>query len=398
MPNAWQINCLRARMRSLEAEIRRVAEKDHPYPEPDVIYNALVSVVRSRIDLFEEALDLFLGSEEYERDLQATFGTVARDLQRVAEEFSLADRVDSARIPFELLRALSWAANILLDENCRTVVRLDTTYTYTISSCRQRFEGLGWTDHWDASVNTDRFTVLVLGFPSSDANSILLHALAAHEFGHRFIPRYKSSLLALRDRLAQDVKGEYGEQLKDYLLDNVVKREGVARGDAYEESRKLVEARLLKLGEYWLSEILSDLVAARLVGPAFLPALDRILLGLGRPSPTHPPGHLRKHLVREYLGKLFPELVEDSIWMPFFSQHEDLALSRATDEQGQGDAWQPLYQVGERMCRLGLEPISSILETCPCTFEKVQQYALAKPAASNRRGERVSESDEAVSA
>src|SRR3954452_11729790 len=231
MPTQWQIECLRARIRSLDSEVKRVKEKDHPYPEPDTIYRALIEVIRSRALLFEEAVDLFSDPED-ERDLNASFSSVAKDLQRVAEEFSLADRVDSARIPFEILRALSWVANSLLEENCRTVVRLDTVNNYTISSCRRRFEDLGWGDHWESAVNESSgqlTTVLVLGFPSSDANSILLHALSAHEFGHQIAHKHSVELGALRDQMVIEVKREYNQQLQEYVQDNVVKRGGLGK-------------------------------------------------------------------------------------------------------------------------------------------------------------------------
>src|ERR1044072_6213635 len=124
MPTSWQIESLRARIRSQEAEIKRVAENDHPYPEPDIIYKALLKVVQERKKHFDEAIGLWCTEEaielysDYQRDriLQGPFDTIVRDLQRIAEVFSLADRVDSPRIPFEILRSLSWVANSILNE------------------------------------------------------------------------------------------------------------------------------------------------------------------------------------------------------------------------------------------------------------------------------------------
>src|SRR5437588_2200540 len=117
MPTAWQIECFRDRFRSLELEISRVAEKDHPYPEPDTIYDALKEVLKSRLLHFNDVVENFeLGDPESERKLQGELDTIADQLDYVAEVFSYADRVDSARIPFEILRSLSWLASNLLNE------------------------------------------------------------------------------------------------------------------------------------------------------------------------------------------------------------------------------------------------------------------------------------------
>ena len=147
MPTSWQIECLRARIRSQAAEIKRVAEKDHPYPEPDTIYRALIRVIKERSEVFEDAVDLWYSGEDVElrspaerdRALQAPYTKIVTELKRISEVFGLADRVDSARIPFEILRSLSWVANSLLNEHCPTIVRLDTVYNYSIVSCRRRF-------------------------------------------------------------------------------------------------------------------------------------------------------------------------------------------------------------------------------------------------------------------
>ncbi len=362
MPTSWQVDCLRARIRSLDKEIKRVAEKDHPYPEPDSIYNSLQAVVKSRSDYFDEAAELLS-----ERELQAVLNTVSTDLQRVAEEFSLADRVDSARIPFEILRSFSWAAKLLLGEECSTLVRLDTTYSYTISSCKRRFEDLGWSDYWHAKDSN----ILVLGFPSSVASSILLHSLAAHEFGHQFLYKFASEVNGALDSAILEVKREYNERLQEYVLDNVVKRERVPVQDAYEESRKIVEARLLKLGKNWLGEVFADLVAVRLVGASFLPAFDRMVFDVGRPSSTHPPGYLRRQMVGQYLLRIMPELMQDPIWKPFFDQGARMGDRR---DKGQRDEWSPLYQIGEKICLLSLERLAAIVESCPCTFRELPQF------------------------
>src|SRR2546422_3471399 len=110
----WQLESLQSRIRSLEAEILRVSNKDHPYPEPDAVYKTLLGVVRARAKRLEEVWQLDSPDIRGDRRLKGISSNLAKDLQRVAEVFSLVGRVDSARIPFELLRPLSWVAGELL--------------------------------------------------------------------------------------------------------------------------------------------------------------------------------------------------------------------------------------------------------------------------------------------
>src|ERR1035438_3869116 len=185
MPTSWQLECLKARIQSLDREIKRVADKEHPYTEPDTIYRALFRVLDSWGTHFDEARDLV--PTDTDSMLDPVFKRVAIEVDKVFRVFGLADRVDSARIPFEILRSLAWAATELLDEQCKIVVRLDTAYNYSITSFRRMFEQLNWGKFWaeTAENHSDseprKSTVLVLGFPSPDASAILLHALAAPE-------------------------------------------------------------------------------------------------------------------------------------------------------------------------------------------------------------------------
>lgn len=376
MPTTWQIECMHARIRSLESEILRVKEKDHPYSEPDIIYRALLEVLKSRSDHFEDARELFADESE-RRSLQASFDEVALDIQRIFEVFSYADRLDSPRIPFEILRSLSWAARSLLGEDCKAVVRLDTAYNYTIVSCRRKFAELGWERYWNRSVkevdnDKDRpSTVLVLGFPSPDASAILLHALAAHEFGHEIHFHYASALDDTRDRGLAKAKKQFNDEIQEYILDNTRRREGVGQGDAYEASSERAEAQLLKISESWLAEIWSDLVAARLVGPASLAALDRILLNSSEPCESHPPLALRRRLVRTYLQERLPQVAKDDVWTRVLWGPQngdgggaDPPLLR------KNDPLKTLYMVSEYVCASSLNDVAKIIEAVDCPLDR----------------------------
>jgi hypothetical protein len=480
MPSPWQIECLLMRMQSLRTEILRVKYKDRPYAETDILYDALVAVIDSRRIKLEKAIRVYsLSSEPLPYDV---FKTVARDLETVFRFFSYADRVDSPRIPFELIRSLSWVANHLFDERCYSVVRLEPEYNYSILSCRREFEKKGWQQYWRESVNKnlqkqsrralfftaddistaarlisalksrsdllsrhllgqiskeavrlldecekpsqpakalvsvlvddlnevllkgplyegERFinvrlseeakrqsklslrgerlvrlnrmlmdetypselpTVLLLGFPSSDAGSTLVHALAAHEFGHEFAHIFRDDLNGVHEFIVTEVKNRYHAKLEDYLAGLVFKLKGENRDDVYEKGRKNVVARLNTIAENWLKEIFSDLVAARLVGPAFLAAFDRIILGHGKASENYPPAYLRRRLVHEYLKRILPKIVEDKVWEQLFSDNHD--FSGSDDE---------IYWVMEHVFETVIPEIDLILQKIASPLMKV---------------------------
>ncbi|MDX6529496.1 MAG: hypothetical protein QOH41_1786 [Blastocatellia bacterium] len=314
-------------MDSLRNEILRVKNKDRPYTETDIVYDSLVSVIESRRNLVVRAKKLAAAKGTVID--QAVFNHRAKDLETVFQVFSYTDRVDSPRIPFEVLRSLSWVANKLFGEQCYTVVRLEPKYNYGILSCRREFEKNGWGKYWQyadegqhdsLSIQNGQAppNVLLLGFPSPDAGSTLVHALAAHEFGHEFAFKWNNDIKDVREAVVTAVKGSYNVDLQDYLWGIITRREGESQDDVTEKARRYIFALIDKITSGWLSEIFSDLVAARLVGPAFLAAFDRIIIGHGKAGETHPSASLRRSLVRRYLKDFLPEVISDPTWAHLF--------------------------------------------------------------------------------
>jgi hypothetical protein len=356
MPTLWQIDCLRARIVSLRRDIERVSQKDHPYPEPEIIYGALIKAIDARSNHFEDAVSNYsLDSPSGAPKLHETFESVSHDMQEVARVFNWAARVDSPRIPFEILRSLSWAANDLLGTKCSAVIYLNPEYDYTIISSRQVFDEMGMAEYWDearmSSSEDQAGTVLLLGFPSPDAGSTLLHALAAHELGHEVWFKFNDRLGQICERRIMKAKQDFNPELQDYLSHWAYKREVVSKGEAYEAGRINVSVWLEEIAENWLLEVFSDLVAARLVGPAFLAALDRVLVGLGKASFTHPPTSLRRSLVRRYLTNKLPEVLEDPVWDPLLASVNDK------------DSSDLLWRIGVDICTTSFDELSEMLES-----------------------------------
>jgi hypothetical protein len=137
-------------------EIERVAAKDHPYTQPGVVYHALLLVLSRSEANVRKALQLFPENKKVgDRASVMTVENEDRTVQSVALVFNLADRVDSPRIPFEMIRALSWAAESLLGLRCNTIIRLDTVYTYSITSCKKQFcDDRDWARQWEQALKS----------------------------------------------------------------------------------------------------------------------------------------------------------------------------------------------------------------------------------------------------
>jgi hypothetical protein len=359
MPTSWQLECLHARFRSLEVEITRVQSKYHPYLEPDTIYTALLSVLHDRHAFLKTACRLF---EHKPHLLDIEYEGSVREVKAIFDTLNVADRVDSSRIPFELLGALSWAAGDLLKEECTTVVHLFTEYNYAIVSCRQWFIDKKWEYHWAKitrpTSTSPLFTVLVLEFPSPAVGSTLLHAIAAHELGHVVLGRFSSAFISIQSALLERARERHQELLQEFILDNVHKREGVPHNDAYEESGKLLDAILLSVSKDWLTEIWADLMAARLVGPASLAAFDRVALEPGEPCETHPPGYLRRRLIKKYLDEHFPHIASQETWSSVLTPWPRSKPTTYT-------ALTPLFPVLEWLCVESLPLFVPLLQDIP---------------------------------
>ena len=382
MPSPWQVECLLIRMDSLRNEILRVKNKDRPYTETDIVYDSLVAVIESRRRQLIIAQKL--ASAKGELIDQALFNHRAKDLETIFKVFSYTDRVDSPRIPFEVLRSLSWVANQLFNERCYTVVRLEPQYNYTILSCRREFERNKWGKYWgylqteppsgsvpDQPTKEAAPNVLLLGFPSPDAGSTLVHALAAHEFGHEFAFKWDDDIKAVKELVVTEVRRTYNFDLQDYLLGLVTRREGESQDAVKEKATKYIFALIDRIASGWLKEIFSDLIAARLVGPAFLAAFDRIIIGHGKAGETHPSAALRRKLVQRYLKGLLPKVIEDTTWAHLFDDtimpvkpDDELykIIERVFDDKIIGALEPILKRVTSPLARLEPEVFAKILE------------------------------------
>lgn len=362
MVSEWQLECLASRINSLAAEIQRVRAKDHPYEEPRIVYDVLLSALDRRSKVFSDHVRLFRRPEKG-KFLEATCETLAIDLHTIAELFSLVDRVDSSRIPFEILRALSWAAEQLVGIKCRVVVRLDPIFNYSIFSTERVVTHYNWHADWVnviARRDWNYDDILWLGIPSALSGSILVNALAAHEIGHLLFYKQKDALIPIISKIYATVLPDHQSRLQEHIVAEVERAEPLPpTKDIYNTKAGALSLRLQQTALDWCEEVYSDLVGARLLGPAYLAAFDRVLVGKHPPSSSHPPNQLRRDIVKDYIEKTAPKLSIDPVWA---------SLTTSTEHPSWGN--NPVWNFEETVCRAIAAPFRETLQTISSPFDE----------------------------
>lgn len=311
MASQWQLDSLNGRTETLRAEVRRVADKHHRDAIARRLYKAIEEAVKERT----KRLKLKRQRAQTKEDLSIAFETIQEQLAALIHLFNKCDRLDSARIPFEILDSLAVAATSLLGEKCEVVVQLSPAYNYEIVSMRRLFEQEAWSKHWLAAQGSgDATTALLMVFPSYEISSVLLHAASAHELAHELALKNLETFTKAVDG-ARSAIVKRDSQLRHYADEPPGH---VEKGDKPEDAFELQLFR-------WTQEIFADLVGVRLVGPPFLLALERMSVARNTVMKleTHPPLYLRRRLIKEYLRNHLPHIADDEVWKPKLAEEPE---------------------------------------------------------------------------
>lgn len=136
---------------------------------------------------------------------------------------------------------------------------------------------------------------IVVHYPLSDSDRLLLHPLFAHEIGHSTV--YKFELV---ERFGREVMSD--PDFKQRVRDEAQR---VMTELAPTDSLVTLRRKLRKNLRNWVKELLCDLLAAEAAGPAFLWAVAAFGLPLNRSEATftHPPTTLRVKLILDLLDR-----------------------------------------------------------------------------------------------
>jgi len=196
-------------------------------------------------------------------------------------------------------------ARILVGTNVDLVVVPDPEFMYSTTS---------WP--WSAVVNsTSGFTPsntrrpIVLNYPLSDADRLLLHPIFAHELGHASVDEHQL-VSAVETELANDPAFTAALQSK---VNDMASNHWPALPPT--QISGIIRARL----HSWTEELLCDHLAIEAVGPSFMWSfvLFVLPLGYGEPGEAHPPttvriklalDHLTRRGWRPYMARVAPDI------------------------------------------------------------------------------------------
>jgi hypothetical protein len=283
------------------------------------------------------------------RNLCEDFTAVVREL--AASLLPALDGAVSHRVPVELEAALQRMADRAAgDWRPRVLLYASDALNYSIERHEDPFEALAPT--LAAVPRTTREEslgpFLFLRVPEVERDTAMLHAIIlGHELGHLRDWAEQISGVATT-RIPLDWVDEAGKVKKEHIQDFV---------------------RYASVLHRWSAEIVADLLAAHLLGPASLLAFGELIGSLGgwsKDSPTHPAPDRRSAIVADTLRELgygaIPEL--DTVLTHYELESANALTRRVVFEQDDpayvGDkAWGRLLEALPELKRVCSEAISA---------------------------------------
>lgn len=249
-------------------------------------------------DLRQHVLDLIAAAEhQLEADpsddpppnIQESFDRVLRFLvlnlrsAHAAMPWLAATR--SPQINLGTLYLAEECAEILVGKNVDLVIVPDPEYMYSAESWPYQ-KAVEWVAGFSAKTAN---RPVVLRYPLSDDNRLLVHAIFAHELSHPAVQEHE-----LVDAALHHIEND--SRFEEELVATVEK--------VFPNVPRSMRARTLRQWlPRWVEETLCDHLAADLTGPAFLCAFAGFVMPISydAPSPSHPPNTVRAKLLLEQL-------------------------------------------------------------------------------------------------
>jgi hypothetical protein len=204
-----------------------------------------------------------------------------------------------------LVYFLDEAASDLISADVEILTTGDATYDYATISWpfRRVLAALG-------RATTGSVRPVVVFYPPQESESLLLHALFAHELAHHAIDQHNLVDAVLASHLAA---ANFAQAFESAAQDLATRH-----GAPLPAGRIGLRVRLRD----WVEELLCDALATQYVGPSFIFAFGAVVLATSwnEPQERHPPTTLRVELMLEQLqhlgwtGLLSAEVPETLAW------------------------------------------------------------------------------------
>jgi hypothetical protein len=182
-------------------------------------------------------------------------------------------------------------ARILVGTNVDLVVVPDPEFMYSTTSWP--FSAVVNATSGFTPTNTRR--PIVLNYPLSDADRLLLHPIFAHELGHASVDEHQL-VNAVQTELDSDPA--FTTALRDTVNDMAANHWTAA-------APTQISGTLRAWLRDWIEELLCDHLAIEAVGPSFIWAFAVFVLplGYGEPGSEHPPNTVRIKLALDHLTR-----------------------------------------------------------------------------------------------
>lgn len=134
---------------------------------------------------------------------------------------------------------------------------------------------------------------IVLNYPLTDSDRLLIHPIFAHELGHASVNEHD---------LVQEVESALSA---DAAFVAAFQTAVVTMGTTWTSSPSTIAGTLRTYLRGWVEELLCDHLAIEAIGPAFLWAFVPFVVPLsyGEPGPSHPPNTLRLRFAIDHLDR-----------------------------------------------------------------------------------------------
>lgn len=285
----------------IQVLIRRIEGFDHPayLDRSPVALSGILVRLLSRY--FEElrALSDKIGahpSDDIIRQAQTIHYLIVAVVPEVIEAIK-ASPVDSALAP--IIEAYDYIAK-LVHPGTQTVIYPTWEYNASFFELMNVLKSMAKSLGEDASGAVFSGAPLffpVMAYPIAEEDLVLRQAFLAHEVGHfvDLVKEWSKSVLEGEEQVFDPVD-------TTKLFEVVSEQEEERTGQLLAESIEAIEQMIRP----WIRELAADIFAVCMLGPAFLLAFDEATFSPGYPgakrmSGTHPPHHLRKRIMGEFI-------------------------------------------------------------------------------------------------
>jgi len=285
------------------------------YPDRDKLLDISIRICQMmRASLEAERESSFNATDFNLFELCATYH---KHLQRLQNEIlDFVPLSDPSEQPFEIVEPLK-ALIQKFEPDFALILRGYSKQNYELIAYENLYESyvdrlLPYVPNEYRDLPTSPKWFIFFSFPQIHSRNILLHTIIlSHEMLHLrdHILGITNELLCKIDISAQDIKPLVERISATHLptdrpLLTPITLEEVLSRNEIERSTKEVCSEIL---ENWLSELVADLLATRIFGPAYFFSLARLSLSLGtmdQHSITHPCSRMRLQMMREELRNL----------------------------------------------------------------------------------------------